>query len=1140
MVSAFHRPLPKYAFDKLSVCNYDGKEEVTMKDPKNPPSGPGDPTISIHGDEPDHSQVSEATEIKARFGRYQLSTRIGSGGMGEVYKAYDPTLDRWVALKILYPGDPRRIARFFQEARAQARVKHPHICPVFEVGEEKGRPYIAMQYIEGKTLDEMAKELPREALLRIIYKVAMALHSAHMQGLIHRDIKPSNIMVESSEDGDWRPYLLDFGLARDLSALSTTQTGAILGTPHFMAPEQAQGRIQEIDRRTDVWGLGATLYALLTGNPPFDGATSFEVLQQVVHSDPVPLRKIRPEIPKDLETIVMTCLEKDPHRRYPSARDFAEDIERFLRGDPIKARPVSLVTRWKLKIRKYPVASAAIASALIITLISAGWVLRTRWELHRQALLAQQFGQTVERIESLWRIITMLPRHPVQRDIQRIQSHMMTLQQMIRELGPSARAPGAYAVGRGFLTLGKLDEAWKYLTRAWEDGYQTPDTALALGLTGTEIYRDKLYRLSQIRTEEEQRDFRKQLILQWKLPILDYLREGQNSLIQSPQYVKALLYFVEGQYEPAYTMAEKAYQRYPWLYEARVLQADIRSIQAQNLSESGRVDLARRHFNEAIQIIESASRIAPSSPELHRTWCRIYERYLSMEVYTGGDATSLYREGKKTCELGLIIQPHDSVFHHLIATLHWRMGEYALYHDIEVEPYLKLARKHIDQAMQFDPDNSDILNNRGIINLISADWAISHGINPDTYLDNAQKSFEKSLTVEPNNTGALFGLGNTWLTRTEWAMNHGENAEPMIMNAVKAFEAVLQKQPYHIGALNNLGISYEYHAQVSMEKGKDPEPYLQKAIDVYSRILVHNPTDSLTMTNLGNVYTRLAIYRMKHGKDPVQAFESAIEVQTKACELSPQDPLPWNNLAYVWKTWGEYLLQNRQNPLPLLTRARQAARKALNIHPGFLDSLINMSETYLLEAEYRIRLHQDPKSRLERSKEYLYKARSINPELPSLDDLEGRLLRLFAMSTPDNNKKSEFLKMAIASFRKALSKDPMDPSLYTHLAETLVDLAKVSCPPEKSCPHLSRALDIIEDGLERNPYDARSHAIKALILFTMTKHTPSLSFENTYTDAQQHLMKAFEINDDLKKEFGYLAQRIQHAISDLHEKSDIN
>ena len=365
-----------------------------MKDRENSSSGPGDPTISIHGDITERTFDSEIPEIKARFGRYQLTTRIGSGGMGEVFKAYDPTLERWVALKILYPGEPHRADRFLQEARAQARVKHPNICPVFDIGEVDGRPYIAMQYIDGFTLDEMVHRLNRETLLRIIHTVAMALHAAHMQGLVHRDIKPSNIMVERAEDGSWRPYLLDFGLARDITTLSDTRTGSILGTPQYMAPEQARGLTRMIDRRTDVWGLGATLYTLLCGEPPFEGVTSFETLRKVVQEEAIPLRKRRSDIPRDLETIVMTCLEKEPERRYPSARELARDIERFLRGDPIHARPTGWFRRIRLKIRKYPIASSAFAFALMTFLISGGWVSFTRWHALQRARLARTTDRT--------------------------------------------------------------------------------------------------------------------------------------------------------------------------------------------------------------------------------------------------------------------------------------------------------------------------------------------------------------------------------------------------------------------------------------------------------------------------------------------------------------------------------------------------------------------------------------------------------------------------------------------------------------------------------------------------------------------------------------------------------------------------
>lgn len=286
--------------------------------------------------------------------RFQIVEQIGQGGMGTVYKAIDLELRRQVALKFLDLDDPRWARRFLLEARFQARIEHDHICRVYEVGEFEGKQYIAMQFIPGKTLLEAAPNLNIKQKIRLIQQVCDAVHAAHGIGVIHRDIKPTNILVGKSESGELIPYVTDFGLARELSAPGITSTGMVMGTAWYMAPEQARGEIRKLDLRCDIYALGATLYEVLCGKPPFDGDSTVEVLMRVINEEPIRLRQKNPEIPADLETIVHKCLQKEPARRYESAAALSGDLQRFLDGEPILARPITWSHRAIKRIKKYP------------------------------------------------------------------------------------------------------------------------------------------------------------------------------------------------------------------------------------------------------------------------------------------------------------------------------------------------------------------------------------------------------------------------------------------------------------------------------------------------------------------------------------------------------------------------------------------------------------------------------------------------------------------------------------------------------------------------------------------------------------------------------------------------------------------
>ncbi len=300
---------------------------------------------------------------RSSFGRYVQPEKLGAGGMGEVWKAWDPELQRWVALKFLRGSDGPEIARFQREARIAAGLAHPNIAAIYEVGQADGRHFLAMQLVAGTTLRPLAKGDPR-LLAGLLRDAARAVHHAHRQGVVHRDLKPDNLMVE-----DGRLFVMDFGLARPAEGASDlSASGAILGTPAYMPPEQARG--DRVDARSDVYALGATLYELLSGRKPIQGRTVMETLQRIQDQEPGPLRGTDPE----LATIVAKCLEKDPARRYPDAAELADDLDRWLRGEAILARGASPGYRALKFLRRRKLALAALGAAAIAAVLLPMWI----------------------------------------------------------------------------------------------------------------------------------------------------------------------------------------------------------------------------------------------------------------------------------------------------------------------------------------------------------------------------------------------------------------------------------------------------------------------------------------------------------------------------------------------------------------------------------------------------------------------------------------------------------------------------------------------------------------------------------------------------------------------------------------------
>ena len=317
----------------------------------------------------------------ARFGDFEILREIGRGGMGVVYEARQVSLDRRVALKLIPPWqvpNDRVLGRLQREAQAIARLHHPHIVSVHATGEEQGIRYVAMELVGGQSVDEVLREAARRGqrvpiprILRWIADIARALQQAHEAGLIHRDIKPSNIRI----DPEGRALLLDFGLAHDLRSATLTRTGEFQGSPYYCSPEQVAARRIGIDARTDVYSLGVTLYEAVTGKLPFEGDTTEQVFNQILVKEPVHPRRINPSISGDLETVILTAMEKDRERRYPTAAAFAEDLEALLEVRPIRARPAGVFLRLRRWSQRNPPLAAALVGVFL--LLAGGLVVTT-------------------------------------------------------------------------------------------------------------------------------------------------------------------------------------------------------------------------------------------------------------------------------------------------------------------------------------------------------------------------------------------------------------------------------------------------------------------------------------------------------------------------------------------------------------------------------------------------------------------------------------------------------------------------------------------------------------------------------------------------------------------------------------------
>jgi tetratricopeptide (TPR) repeat protein len=440
-----------------------------------PPPPPGQvPSLDLR-DKGQHRAM--ATPLPTVPG-YEILRELGRGGMGVVYQARQTKLDRLVALKMILAGEyagSEQVSRFRSEAEAVARLQHPNIVQIHEVGEHEGQPYFALEYVEGGSLAQrLAGMLPpaREAA-QLVETVARAVDYAHQRGIIHRDLKPANVLLTP----DGLPKITDFGLAKRLDiSPGQTQSGEILGTPSYMAPEQTLGQSQVVGPAADTYALGAILYEAMTGRPPFKGETALETLEQVRSLEPVPPRRLQPKLPPDLETICLKALAKAPGQRYASARDLADDLRRFLNGEPIRARPVGLAERLWRRCRRNPVVAGLLAASLML-LIGGFAGVTWQWRQAREHLILA--NQQRDRAEANF----LLARDAVDQMLTEVgQEHLKDIPEMdpvrkvllekalvfyrkfLHDQGDSA--PVRHEVGQAYRRVGEINQMLGYHAEA--------------------------------------------------------------------------------------------------------------------------------------------------------------------------------------------------------------------------------------------------------------------------------------------------------------------------------------------------------------------------------------------------------------------------------------------------------------------------------------------------------------------------------------------------------------------------------------------------------------------------------------------------------------------------------------------------
>lgn len=979
----------------------------------------------------------------ASWDRYEFLSLLGQGGMGAVYKARDRRLHRLVALKFIRGGDERMTLRLLQEARAQARIDHRGVCKVLEVGEVEGKAYIAMQLVDGRSLQQAYAELGLTQKVRIVRDVAEALDAAHQLGIIHRDIKPANVMVERSVEGEPQPILMDFGLARDTTeSTGVTESGTVLGTAAFMSPEQARGEVRKLDRRTDVYSLGATLYYILAGQPPFRADSMADTLLKVILDEPPPLRRYQPSLPEALEIVVGKCLAKEPAQRYASAAELAADLTRFLENRRIVGRKVSLYQRlaWKAKNNR-PLALSMIALCLtLLGSLSYGartYVLSLRKErlAKQQAELAQRLGQEMKDMEWLLRTARGMPLHDLTREKDIVRKRMQRLQSELSGFGSAGGPLAHYALGRGYMGLHEYAEALRELEQAIGQGFQHPDAYYALGVVLGKHYEQAMHEARLAGGGDWAAKRLKEIEPKYLRPALAALQRARAMSTGSPEYLDGLIAYYQRDFPRALGQAQAALQRAPWLHEANKLSGDVHLELALQARDNGQDAAAGQEFAAAVQSYERAAEVGSSDGEVYEGLAETWVRQLEMAAQRGQPAPAAYASAVASSEKLRSVEPQSvSGSVKLAYAALMSLGFAGTGH--ATAERAKQCLEAAEAALRRQPKHPYASDVAAACYAMEAYRLQGAGQDPLPLLHKALGLLEPAVQQAPHFLWGLNDLGNVYLALSNYLQLHGQPAARQYFSkAVSAYQqAVKLDASYQIGYVNILSIYIPLVPLIHVEAELDKA--LSEGREVFQKCTAINDKNFVCQNNYFQICTAAAARLLEWGKDPQASLQCAFDTLAAARKL------------------GASGLDTEQ------------AEVALHLTAG----------------KDRLRRGEDPTAQLERAAAVLPRCFGFAAQDATCRGLEAQLEWLRSEWQAQRGESTlPALLRALDKATAATQSPETNPEAYWALAETHRRLAASPLPSRTRAQHIEQGLLAVEKLFAINQNHARGWAVKGAL-----------------------------------------------------------
>jgi serine/threonine-protein kinase len=692
------------------------------------------------------------------------------------------------------------------------------------------------------------------------------------------------------------------------------------------------------------------------------------------------LRRRQPEIPRDLETIVMKCLEKEPERRYQTAAEVAEDLERFRQGEPIHARRASLGYRLGKRLRKHLAVTVVATVALLVVLVAVIANLRTQSASRQRTELAHRLAQEVKEMEGAMRVSALLPLHDRSHERAAIRDRLQRIEQGARELGALAREPADHALGRGHLLLGNYDQALDHLLRAWHAGYHQGADAYALGRAYGALYQKGLDELQQISNPELRSSRRAELERLFRDRALHYLRLADEQGDAAPEYVEGLIAFYEQRYDEALDKAKRAFNAVEGLYEAKLLEGNIHLQMGQERLGRGDSPGAREASQQAAAAFAAARTIARSDPAVYESECSRWNHEMDIAIDTGEDSAVAFAGADASCRQALRINPESVGARTRLSRACWRRADQLSDRGLDPSQLLATAESLAAEAIELEPTNIHAHYNMGRTLSTAGVRELNSGQDPRPLFDRAIASFTRAIDLSPAFAPAYDDLGYAHERKSKFEIQHGLDPSQSLDSATTSYGAAIRLSPRFANTRNNLGIALMRRGSYRSITGHDPEPSFQEALASFQRAIELNPNYAYAYTNMGFVHHARAHHLLAHDRDPTAAVADARAAFARGIAINPDIPWSYPEQAAVELVAARWASRIGASPGPSLQRAGVAVERALELNRSSFLARHMQAELELERARWARSQGRSPRAHVERGLAAVATSLELNPE----------------------------------------------------------------------------------------------------------------------------------------------------------------